>query len=41
MSQTKSILVYTVQPKFFSDFDETSWDKALVVADVLVRFWGM
>ena len=37
----KLFLCTWYSPNFFSDFDETSWDYALVVRDELVTFWGM
>ena len=39
--QTKTSLLYTIQPKLLFWFDETSWDYVLVVSDELIRFWGM
>ncbi len=37
----KPFLCTQFSPKFFSDFDETSWDYASVVSDELIRFWAM
>ena len=32
---------YKPKPSFWSNFDETWWDYALVVSDTPIRFWGM
>ena len=34
----KQFLCTQYNPNFFSDFDETQWDYALVVSDELIRF---